>query len=297
MNLSILYRGPLSSCNYGCPYCPFAKHTESKEEHESDRLALEKFLDYIVSNKAHTFSMLFTPWGEALIHRRYQRALATLTKQMHVRRAAIQTNLSADLSWLADCDKQKLGIWATYHPGEVDADRFAARCYELIAQSVRFSVGVVGMKEHFKQIQLMRASLPQEVYMWVNAYKREENYYSSEDEEFLRKIDPLFAWNNQYHSSSGKSCRAGADVISVDGDGVARRCHFIKEPIGNIYEHPLNQILKERACSNQVCGCHIGYVHLDHLGLYEVYGEGVLERIPSAWPNADFFPQPSASRP
>ena len=26
---NILYRGPLSSCNYGCEYCPFAKHAES----------------------------------------------------------------------------------------------------------------------------------------------------------------------------------------------------------------------------------------------------------------------------
>ena len=31
MNLSILYRGPLSSCNYGCEYCPFAKHRETRD--------------------------------------------------------------------------------------------------------------------------------------------------------------------------------------------------------------------------------------------------------------------------
>ena len=29
MNLSILYRGPLSSCNYACGYCPFAKRRAS----------------------------------------------------------------------------------------------------------------------------------------------------------------------------------------------------------------------------------------------------------------------------
>ena len=28
------------------------------------------------------------------------------------------------------------------------------------------------------------------------------------------------------------------------------------------------------------CGCHIGYIHLDELGLYEVFGEGLMERIP-----------------
>lgn len=27
-------------------------------------------------------------------------------------------------------------------------------------------------------------------------------------------------------------------------------------------------------------GCHIGYVHLDRLKLYDTFGDGVLERIP-----------------
>ena len=35
--LRILYRGPLSSCNYGCPYCPFAKHHETAAELKVDR--------------------------------------------------------------------------------------------------------------------------------------------------------------------------------------------------------------------------------------------------------------------
>jgi len=37
MKVSILYRGPLSSCNYGGAYCPFAKHTETDDEHAADR--------------------------------------------------------------------------------------------------------------------------------------------------------------------------------------------------------------------------------------------------------------------
>jgi hypothetical protein len=40
MKLSILYRGPLSSCNYGCDYCPFAKRVETSAEREADRRAL-----------------------------------------------------------------------------------------------------------------------------------------------------------------------------------------------------------------------------------------------------------------
>jgi hypothetical protein len=40
-------------------------------------------------------------------------------------------------------------------------------------------------------------------------------------------------------------------------------------------------ILRLSLCGNATCGCHIGYVHMDELKLYEVFGEGVLERIPA----------------
>jgi len=284
MNLSILYRGPLSSCNYGCPYCPFAKHSESSEEHENDRLALEKFVDFVGSRNADSLSVFFTPWGEALIHKRYQLALTRLSQLANIQRAVIQTNLSCKLDWVDACDKNKLALWATFHPGEVSLEKFVAQCLDLLAKRVRFSVGVVGLKENIPAITSLREALPGEVYIWVNAFKRQENYYNGEDLSILKGIDPYFLTNNQYHSSLGKSCRAGSTVISVDGDGVIRRCHFIKEPIGNIYEPDFERCLQERLCSNELCGCHIGYVHLDELGLYDAFAGGILERIPSNWP-------------
>jgi hypothetical protein len=69
----------------------------------------------------------------------------------------------------------------------------------------------------------------------------------------------------------------------VDGEGVMRRCHFVREPIGSLYSPDWRSALVERPCPNPTCGCHIGYVHLDRLGLYPVFGEGVLERIPAGW--------------
>jgi MoaA/NifB/PqqE/SkfB family radical SAM enzyme len=145
---------------------------------------------------------------------------------------------------------------------------------------VRFSVGVVGLKEHFAEIDALRRELPPDVYLWVNAFKREADYYTPEMLADLTRIDPLFPLNNQYHASRGESCRTGRSVISVDGDGVVRRCHFIKTPIGNIYDADFESCLTERPCANDTCGCHIGYVHLDRLKLYDTFGEGVLERIP-----------------
>lgn len=280
MNLSVLYRGPLVSCNYACPYCPFAKRAESAAELAHDRACLERFVGWAGGRTADTLGVLFTPWGEALVRRWYQDALATLTRLPHVCRAAVQTNLSCKLDWVEPCDRTRLALWCTYHPGETTRDRFLAKCRELIARGVRFSVGVVGLKEHLAEIAAVRAELSPDVYLWVNAYKREPDYYSADAVAELTRVDPLFPVNNQSHASRGRSCRAGQSVIAVDGDGVVRRCHFVKEPIGNLYADDFEACLTERPCPNATCGCHIGYVHLDRLGLYDTFGDGVLERVP-----------------
>lgn len=70
-------------------------------------------------------------------------------------------------------------------------------------------------------------------------------------------------------------------MISVDGDGTIRRCHFIRENIGNIYMNNWEAALQPRLCTNDTCGCHIGYVYMPDLGLDRVFGNGILERIPT----------------
>ena len=71
-------------------------------------------------------------------------------------------------------------------------------------------------------------------------------------------------------------------MISVDGDGTIRRCHFVREPIGNLYDPGFEAALVERPCPSATCSCHIGYVHLDAVGLYPAFAGGILERIPAA---------------
>ncbi len=282
MNLSILYRGPLSSCNYGCTYCPFAKHAETRAEHRQDELALNRFLNWVESRCDDQIAILFTPWGEALIRRRYQEALSHLSNLPNVVKVAIQTNLSCRLDWVDRCDKQKFALWATYHPSETTLTAFLDRCAELDRRGVRFSVGVVGLKEHAAQIDALRQRLPSHSYLWINAYKRQTDYYTADEIAHFEAVDPLFPINNQYHPSLGRDCRAGHGVISVDGDGNVRRCHFIKTKIGNLYDGSLEAGLRREPCTNQTCGCHIGYVHMNDLHLYETFGDGVLERIPTS---------------
>ena len=280
MKLTILYRGPLASCNYACPYCPFAKHQESDEEHARDAKALGRFVQWVEAQRDIEFSVFFTPWGEALIRRRYQQALITLTNLAHVEKVAIQTNGSCRFDWAAQCDKSKLGLWVTYHPGETSREQFLKRCTQMQKQGIRFSVGVVGLKEHFAEIEALRTALSPDVYLWINAFKRVENYYTPDESDSLAAIDRFFPLNNTRHESLGRACQAGETVISVDGDGTIQRCHFIKQSLGNIYQGDWQGALRPRPCSNQTCGCHIGYVHMNELRLYEAFGNGVLERIP-----------------
>ncbi len=287
MNLQILYRGPLSSCNYGCTYCPFAKHHETRAEHAADGAALDRFLAWVAERTDDQIGILITPWGEALIRRRYQAALATLTHLPQVTRAAIQTNLSCRLDWIDACDRSKLALWATYHPTQTTRARFLAQCRELTERGVRYSVGVVGLHSQATEIAALRAELPPDVYLWINAYQRTgRDYYTEEQVATFTAIDPLFPLNVAPPPSRGQPCRAGETVIAVEGDGTIRRCHFVRRPIGNLYTPGWEAALRPRACPNATCRCHIGYVHRPDLGLDAVFGDGLLERVPTIplWP-------------
>lgn len=282
MHLSILYRGSLISCNYGCQYCPFAKKQQSAIELAKDKQELTKFIDWIEQNQQHDFSILFTPWGEALIHPWYQQRLVRLTNLPNVKKAAIQTNLSCKLDWVEECDKDKLALWATFHPEWVKRDRYLSQCLELNRRNVSFSAGVVGFPQFKQEIAALRRELPDSVYLWINAVKKELPNMSKADLEFMIAIDPLFPLNTHHYPSHDRPCQAGKSVISVDGEGNMRRCHFIRQPIGNIYNSNWESALRDRLCTNETCHCHIGYVHLDYLELDKVFGERILERIPIA---------------
>lgn len=279
MMLSILYRGPLSSCNYGCPYCPFAKTKDSRKTLEKDAAQLQQFVQFVQQQHDIQFKILFTPWGEGLIRKHYQQAMTTLSHLPNVHKVSIQTNLSCRLNWLQKANVSKIALWTTYHPGETDRAAFLQQCHQLDALGVAYSVGVVGFKETIAEIESLRAALPAGRYLWINALKKQADYYTAEEAAVLQGIDPHVAYNMVHHETLGKACKTGHSVISVDGDGNMYRCHFIKEKIGNIYDATFRQSLYPRACTNATCGCHIGYVHLEHLQLYNLYEGRELERI------------------
>jgi hypothetical protein len=280
LSLSILYRGPLASCNYGCGYCSLAKGSTTAD-HQLDAVSLDRFVDWAAGRRDARVAVFFTPAGEALIHPWYQCAIARLTQFPGIVKVAAQTNLSCSLDWVGACRTAKLALWCTYHPQHVQQAAFLKQCRTLDTLSVRYSVGMVGLRQHVAEAERLRCLLPRHVYLWINAFKHEAGYYSPELVSRFTAVDPLFPFSTATHASRGRMCRTGQEVVAVDGRGTIRRCHFVSESLGNLYQPGWERALQPRPCPNDECRCHIGYAHLVHLGLGEVFKDRVLERIPA----------------
>lgn len=280
MNLTLLYRGPLASCNYACGYCPFATREDDRAALAEDRAALERLCDWAGRQQAHRLALFFTPWGEALIRPWYREAIARLSRLDCVDKIVVQTNLSAPMRWVEECRRDKLRIWATYHPGQCRRARFVEACKSLHDLGVQLSAGMVGLDAQREEIAALRRELPPEIYLWINAHDDEPGRYDEASVRWYAQVDPLFPVTCRDHESLGRACHAGHTVLSVAGDGTLRRCHFIGAPIGNLYQPGFERNLAPAPCTNARCNCYIGYVHLPHLGLEEIYGAGLLERNP-----------------
>lgn len=279
--LRILYRGPLASCNYDCPYCPFAKRRDTRETLARDAANLQRFVEWVETTGLRV-AVLFTPWGEGLVRKHYVEALIRLSHAANVERVAIQTNLSSNLRWLPRANNQTLALWCTYHPGEISRDAFLERIGRLRAARVRFSVGMVGLRDHLPEIEALRAQLPRDEYLWINALSpRPEGYYSADDLRYLSSVDPHFAFNAQPPGSLGAACRAGDLTISVNGDGDVRPCHFVNTDLGNLYDGTFMARRQRMRCPIEICDCFIGYAQRTDLDLVRQFAQGALERVPA----------------
>ena len=233
--------------------------------------------------RARKIGILITPWGEALIHRYYRRAMSALSQMKNVYRITIQTNLSGRFDEFENANRDTISLWATFHPSETTLAEFVSQCERLDAIGIRHSVGVVGLREHFEQIEQLRRALPVKTYIWINACKRNPNYYQADEIDRLTKVDPYFPLNNRRYPSANFPCEAGETSFTVDALGDMRRCHFIDRVIGNIYSSDFESALESRLCTVPTCGCYIGYIHRPDLNLKAIYGAGLLDRIPQDW--------------
>lgn len=280
MNYSVLYRGPLASCNYGCNYCPFAKRVDSKAMLAKDRAGLLRFENWLATASQHRWQILFTPWGEALVRPWYRETISRLSQLKHLESVAVQTNLSCGLTWLKDCDTSKVALWATYHPTEAKLDQFVRQVQRVRNAGAQLSVGMVAVPEFFDQIAELRQALPADVYLWINPQKPRQRPYTDREIHFLTTIDPYFTATSSAQRTFGLPCRTGSSSFTVDGEGMMRRCHFVDEVIGNINEPDWDSRLTPRLCPNRSCHCFLGLAHFEPLQLDAIYGTSLLARIP-----------------
>jgi MoaA/NifB/PqqE/SkfB family radical SAM enzyme len=295
MTLLVLFRTRLEWCNYTCHYCPW-NATLNRVEGEAFRED-ERRLTRIVERIAElprAVELFITPKAEYLVLPYWRDAVARLLALPQVERITVQTNLSFDLAaWLDEVDHAKLALWTTYHPTEVDPaglKALHAKWALLRRRGVPFSVGVVGTRENIPHAEALRARLPGDVYLWVNAYKREPDYYAPGEVERVRAIDPYFDLNNQHYPSRGRPCTAGQRAVYLDDEGDLRRCFFVGGVIGNLFRDGWVTLPAPLGCPRETCHCYVGHMHVVELDFRAVYGKDLAARIPLGWPERRALP-------
>ena len=285
MSLLVLFRTRLEWCNYTCHYCPWnaTLNRVPADAFAQDRARLDRIVAR-VAELPRPVEFFITPKAEYLVLPYWRDAVARLLALPHVERVTVQTNLSFDLaSWLPAIDASKLALWTTYHPTEVDGpglQTLHAKWRLLREQRVPFSVGIVGTRANLAEMERLRRELPADVYLWVNAYKREANYYTSEELQRIRGVDRLFDLNNQHFPSRGRPCSAGQRAVYLDDEGDLRRCFFVGDVLGNLFTGGWRTLDEPAACPVETCHCYVGHMHIVELGFRGIYGKNLAARIP-----------------
>jgi MoaA/NifB/PqqE/SkfB family radical SAM enzyme len=287
-SLLVLFRTRLEWCNYTCGYCPWnaTARRVPAEVFRADEARLGRVVAR-VAELPQRVEFFITPKAEYLVLPYWRAAVGRLLALPQVGRVTVQTNLSFDLrAFLGEVDTGKLALWTTFHPSEVppaEVEALYDKWQLLQERGVPFSVGIVGTRENLPHLRRLRRRLDPRVYLWVNAYKREPDYYLPGELEEIRSIDPYFDLNNQEYPSRGRPCTAGQRAVYLDDEGDLRRCFFVGEVIGNLYRDGWRRLGEPAACPRAGCHCYVGHMHVVELDFRSVYGPDLAVRIPRAW--------------
>jgi MoaA/NifB/PqqE/SkfB family radical SAM enzyme len=288
MTLLVLFRSRLEWCNYTCHYCPWnAIHNRVEAQaFREDAARVHRVIDR-VAELPRPVEFFITPKAEYLVLPHWREAVGRLLALPQVRRVTVQTNLSFDLAEFLDrVEPSKLALWTTYHPTEVDEGGLAeleVKWRLLQERGVPFSVGIVGTRENLPHAERLRQRLDPRVYLWVNAYKREGDYYTPLEIGRVRSLDPHFDLNNQHYPSFGQPCLAGFRAVYLDDEGDLRRCFFVGDVIGNLFHGGWQTLDGPLGCPKATCHCYVGHMHVVELDFRAVYGEYLSARIPLAY--------------
>ncbi len=277
----IYYRGFLKSCNYSCTYCPFAKRPVNQKELEKDKEGLSRFISWI-GKQENMLSIMFVPYGEALIHEHYTKAFAQLSKMLNVTAISCQTNLSLypekfiEQLGKENADLSKVNLWATFHDEMVGKERFAEKVHHL-SRHIDMCVGVVGTPQMIGMLSEFRELLPKPVYLWVNAMEGLNRKYTAEELQIIKSIDPKFELELANPKADITKCCAGRESLFVTAEGNVHACNRSKINLGNIYA---TEELDNPVCKTRSCDCFLAYVHRTDMKQLNLLDSGRFIRIP-----------------
>ncbi len=287
---TVIYRGSLKSCNYSCSYCPFAKHKMQPSEREKDKRNFMRFCDSIES-RAEDFAIgavFVTPYGEASIHRWYWEGLSHLAGLPEIDRVGIQTNLSFSveecLQIFGTAGRDKLCVWATFHPEMTSIDDFVSKCHKLIQNHVMVCAGAVGVPQKIQLIRELREKLSPAVYLWVNKMDGLKRNYESDEIEEILEIDPFFKYELEQPNAVPEMC---VDRCFVEADGKIHTCNISATKAVNWYDSGKEEIFAP-VCSRKRCTCYLAYGGRNDFKPKNVFGSYPVFRIPEKF-KAVFF--------
>jgi len=281
---NIYFRGFLSSCNYSCSYCCFAKRKPTEIEISKDKECLRKFCNFIDATEfKNEVSIFLTPYGEGLIHDHYVEALGKLASNPKCKYISCQTNLSFNEYQFLErlkalnVDLSKVKLWASCHPEMISIDEFVNKV-KLLKTDIDLCVGIVALPDDLEYVFQLRKQLPKDVYMWINAKEREERRYTQSQIKSLIEVDPLFYNELQRNRVQNNCCNAGTDSVFIRANGDAYPCHLNKNRLFNIYT---NQNLAEPfKCDRKFCDCYLSYSHRVDLNIERYFGDYTPIRLP-----------------
>ena len=292
----IYYRGYARSCNYQCSYCPFSKQKITQRQLDCDRDALKRFVKF-AEQKPENLTIMFVPYGEALIQPYYQQSMAYLTSFSHIKAVGAQTNLSFSIESLleeirlAGGKVSKLRLWCSYHPDMVSEDRFLEQCHRLVQAGISFCVGGVAVPENTERLKHLRSRLHPAVYLWLNRQDGLKRNYTQEEFQAFCDIDPLFDLqfvkrNRTLNHNAAGGCTAGSKSIFAEYNGDYRACNISRVTLGNLYEESEAETW---SCKSSSCWCYLAWVHQFTTKEELLFGKEKYFRIPDKSKVRAFF--------
>ncbi len=283
----IYYRGSLRFCNYSCGYCPFSKEKKSQRQLEEDERALFRFVERI-GQKKFAGAIQIVPYGEALIHQYYWRALAKLSRLPQIEAVGAQSNFSFSVEQMlgefekAGGEKEKLRLWGTFHPDMVSEQDFLGVCHELKEAGILFCAGAVGVPENVSLLLRIREKLDPTVYFWINKMEGLGRKYSREEIQAFSGLDPYFPLELRHYRADSTHC---GSALFCDSKGDVYACNRCRHRSGNLYTEDPGEALShisgdDRICDRRECDCYISYCNRDDLKEMAAFGPYPAFRIP-----------------